>query len=66
MQDIMDPALVSKINCFINRKNRQYPELRIKSRWNGYEYVPRRKWVDEEDNDSRAYVRERMENVWAL
>ena len=66
MQEIMDPALVSKINCFLSRKNRQYPELRLKSRWNGYEYIPRRKWVDEEDNELRAQIRGRMERSWAL
>lgn len=45
MDDIMDPALANKIECFMSRKRNKYGLTEASaSRWNGYEYVPRRKF----------------------
>ena len=44
MDDIMDPALANKIECFMSRKRTKYGLTdATSSRWNGYEYVPRKK-----------------------
>ena len=40
MQDIREKTLLHKINQFIERKSRKYPELHMDERWDEYEYTP--------------------------
>lgn len=45
MDDVIDPALAAKIECFLSRKNEKYGiRTEARPRWNGYEYIPREKW----------------------
>lgn len=45
MDDVIDPALAAKIECFLSRKNEKYGiRVEARPRWNGYEYIPRDRW----------------------
>jgi hypothetical protein len=62
MDDIMDPALAQKIECFMSRKREKYHLFdAARPRWNGYEYIPRKKWMNK-----RASHNEMGDIAWGL
>lgn len=41
MQDVWNPQLTKKIDTFMFRKNREFPELSLMKKWYEYEMAPR-------------------------
>lgn len=60
MDDIIDPTLAQKIECFMERKREKYHLYdATKPRWNGYEYTPRKKWTlkrSQQHNITEDYI----------
>lgn len=42
MQNIWKPTLDERIESFMGRKSREFPDLKLMSTWNQYEYSPKR------------------------
>lgn len=40
MQELWQPSLTQRIESFIGRKSREYPELDLSHKWHDYEYEP--------------------------
>lgn len=42
MNDLGEPSLTTRIHTFMDRKDREHPELRLLETWGKYEYTPQR------------------------
>ncbi len=43
MSKSLEPTVAERINTFMSRKAREFPELELSRKWNEYEYVPKRR-----------------------
>lgn len=41
MQDVWDTRILHKIETFLNRKQKQFPELELNKRWSNHENILR-------------------------
>lgn len=46
MQDILEAGTQQKINSFLSKKARQFPELQLRETWRGPDSKPRRYFVN--------------------
>ena len=43
MHDVWEPTLVDRIDAFMDRKSREFPELKLRKKWYDYETTPKPK-----------------------
>jgi hypothetical protein len=42
MHNVWGPTLDERIESFMGRKSREFPDLKLTSKWDQYEYYPKR------------------------